>query len=156
METQARVIELDAEHGIAIVESKRRSPCDQCENKRDGAGCLTCSVPEEDPFVRTRAKNTVGARVGDRVVIATATGRVLCYAALVFLLPLVCGAVGYLLAALFTASPLWRALSALCGFALIFVCLRVWSAKVVARRCDAAIIAVLPPAEDGTNPEENQ
>ena len=156
METQARVVELDAAHGIAIVESRRSSACDGCHKNRDGSGCAVCSLVGSDPLIRTRAKNTVGARVGDRVLIATETGRVLRYAALVFLLPLLCGAVGYLLASLCIASPLWQALSALGGFALAFAGLRIWSAKVVARRCDAAIIAVLPSVEDGTKPEENQ
>jgi len=153
METRARVVEVDAD-GIAIVESRRKSACEGCHKKSDGEGCAVCSLMGSDPVIRTRADNALGAKVGDTVMIASDTSRMLRYAAMVFLLPLLCGAVGYLAASLLTERPVWQAGAALCGFALAFVGLRLYSARVIAKRCDTVITAILPESVNGDTEED--
>lgn len=153
METRARVVEVGAD-GIAIVESRRKSACDGCHKNTNGEGCAVCSLMGSDPVMRTRAENAVGAKVGDTVLISSNTSRVLRYAAMVFLLPLLCGAVGYLSAAALTEHPAIGAGAALGGFALAFLGLRIYSARVIAHRCDVVITAVLPDASDGDTEEE--
>ena len=154
METRALVIEVDASKGIAVVESRRKSACDGCHKNTEGEGCAVCSLMGSDPLIRTRAVNAVGAQIGDTVLIASDTSRMLRYAAMVFLLPLLCGAVGYLSAALITKSPACQAGAALCGFALAFVGLRIYSARVIAKRCDTVITAILPMPQGEDNEEE--
>lgn len=143
METRARVVEVDPKTGVAIVESHRKSACDGCHKNTDGNGCAVCSLMGGDPAIRTRADNSIGAKVGDTVTIASDSSRVMRYAALVFLMPLLCGGIAYLIATAITTAPLPQALAALCGFALAFLGLRVYSSRVIARRCDTKITAVL-------------
>ena len=154
METRARVVEVDADKGIAIVEGRRKSACDGCHKNTDGEGCAVCSLMGSDPLIRTRADNAAGAKEGDTVLIASDTSRMLRYAAMVFLLPLLCGAAGYLAATLLTERPVWQAGAALCGFGLAFAGLRIYSARVIARRCDTVITAILPAHTDGDTEEE--
>lgn len=143
METRARVVETDEKTHIAIVESRRKSACDGCHKNTDGNGCAVCSLMGGDPAIRTRADNSIGAKVGDTVTIASDSSRVMRYAALVFLMPLLCGGIAYLFASAITTAPLPQALAALCGFALAFLGLRIYSSRVIARRCDTKITAVL-------------
>ncbi|MBQ7322325.1 MAG: SoxR reducing system RseC family protein [Clostridia bacterium] len=147
METRARVVGVDPKSGTATVESRRTSACEGCHKNTDGSGCEVCALMGSDPVLRSRADNALGARVGDTVTVTTATSRVLGYAALVFLLPLLCGAAGYLLASALTPHAALRAGAALCGFVLAFAALRIYSARVISRRCDVTITAILSSAE---------
>lgn len=147
METRARVVEVDVKQGIAIVESRRKSACDGCHKNTDGEGCAVCSLMGGDPVIRTRADNRIGAKVGDTVEITSATSRMIRYAVLVFILPLVCGGVGYVIAAWLTENVAWQAGAALLGFVLTFVGLRIYSSRVIGRRCDVTVTAILSEGE---------
>lgn len=151
METRARVVEVDEKTHVAIVESRRKSACDGCHKNTDGQGCAVCSLMGGDPVIRTRADNRIGAKVGDTVNIAADSTRVMRYAALVFLMPLICGGVAYLIASAITAAPAVQACAALGGFALAFLGLRIYSSRVIARRCDTSIVSIVrDTAEDTT------
>lgn len=153
METRARVVEVDRERGVAIVESRRKSACEGC-HKNTEEGCAVCSLMGGDPAIRTRADNRIGAKVGDTVLITSDTSRVLRYAAMVFLLPLLCGGVGYLLTGLLTAHAAWQAGGAIGGFVLAFLALRIYSARVISRRCDATVVRILSAQGDALHDEE--
>lgn len=90
-----------------------------------------------------RAENSLGAKPGDIVMIETASTRVLWYVALVFLLPLIMALIGYLIAAAFTAEPIWQALSALGALAGSFVAVFMYSSAVQKRRIDIVITQIL-------------
>ena len=80
MKVKAKVISTD---GIfALVESERLSACDGCHKHAEG--CSVCSLMGSNKKITSRAKNNIGASVGDEVEIETETKTVLFYAVLVF------------------------------------------------------------------------
>ena len=94
--------------------------------------------------MRSVAENRVSAKVGDRVIVETETSRVLFYAALVFVLPILLAVGGWFFAGIFSKNMLWHGVGAAVGFALTFVGLRIYSAILGKRRCDAVITAIVP------------
>lgn len=79
---------LKIEGDVAIVGVKRHSACDTCRAKCGGH----CDKAET---VETAVKNTLNAKVGDRVRLYSATSTVMGFAATVFLLPLIMAGVGF-------------------------------------------------------------
>ena len=108
MKTKAKVISLDGD--FALVETERMSACEGCHKAEEGKGCSVCSLMgASDRKLQAKANNRVGARVGDAVWIESATSRMMLYAVMVFLLPLVMAGVGLLIAFAVTESTLWHA-----------------------------------------------
>ena len=145
MRTEATVVEL--KKGRAIVESQRLSACEGCHKSQDGEkGCSVCSLMGGDRTIRTEAENPIGAKVGDRVVIESRTGRMLLYAALVFLLPVVLALTAYGLASLCTAVEAVRltvsAATLICAFLGVFA----YSKSVQKKRCDVEITEIVESA----------
>lgn len=73
-------IVIEVKDGKATVEVERSSACAGCSESHD---CIACKKK-----IRVTADNAAGANVGDRVVIESGSERILGYAALVFVLPL--------------------------------------------------------------------
>ena len=145
MRTEATVVEL--KNGRAIVESQRLSACEGCHKSAEGENaCSVCSLLGGDRAIRTEAENSVGAKVGDRVVIESRTGRMLLYAALVFLLPVVVALCAYGIVALFCEIEGWRlgasAASLICAFLGLFA----YSKSVQRKRCDVEITEIVQDA----------
>ena len=65
-----------------------------------GDDCGSCEVCHFASKIRVEARNAIGASVGDRVEIETATSRVLGAAVLVYVVPFVLFFIGYAIAAL--------------------------------------------------------
>ena len=99
MKTLATVIETP-EEGIAVIKVERQSACEGCHRATEEGGCSVCTLLGGKNAAHARARNTVGAAVGDRVELESRTGRILSYAALVFLLPVIALIAGYLLGGL--------------------------------------------------------
>ena len=94
-----------------IVEVRRQSACAGCH----AGGCLGCGRA-----VRAEAENAVGAQVGDHVEIEATTTRVLLYAVMVFLMPLLVAVCFYLVGWSFALTETICCLLALGGLALVF------------------------------------
>lgn len=149
MKTNATVISVSGTR--ATVETARTSACEGCHKMAQGSrGCAVCTLVGggNQRFTAT-AENPVGAKVGDRVTVESATGRVLMYAALVFLLPLVFCFAGWLIASRITPEPLWQAAGAAVGFVGCFAALWGYSRHLRKRRADVIITGILPPEESG-------
>lgn len=142
METKATVISLDGEY--AIVETDRKSACDGCHQQKDGRGCAMCTLMGDKAKLQSRACNPLGAQPGDTVLLETPSARVLGYGALVFLAPLGLGLAGYLLGGLLPFGTTGQAVAAFAGFVGTFLFLWFYSRRVIARRCDVTITAILP------------
>ena len=81
---------------IAEIRVERASMCDGCTHKNcDSHTCAAGSLMGAGKTLVTRAYNEADANVGDTVAVETATKKVLSYAALVFLLPILFCAVFY-------------------------------------------------------------
>ena len=81
---------------IAEIRVERASMCDGCVHKNcDSHTCAAGGLLGAGKTMVTRAYNEIGARAGDVVTVETATKKVLSYAALVFLMPILVCAVFY-------------------------------------------------------------
>ena len=81
--------------GFKEIEVSRSSACEGCSQNKDGS-CHACiALGDKNRAMRTKARDELGAEVGDRVIVETDSGTVIRYAAEVFLLPILLAAVGY-------------------------------------------------------------
>lgn len=144
MQTKATVKAVDGKY--ATVESERTSACDGCHKATDG-GCSVCSLMGSNRKIAARALNTIGATVGDVVAIESNTPRMLWYAVLVFLFPIILCIVGWFVASNITNSLAWQALGGAIGFIVAFVIVFVYSKVLRNRRCDIEITEILVKAE---------
>ena len=141
MKTVATVIET-LENGIAVVRVDRQSACEGCHRASEEGGCSVCTLLGGKNAAHARALNTVGAVIGDRVELESRTGRILSYAALVFLLPVVTLLFGYFLGRMLGGDTA-ALIAASGGFLLSLVFLYCYSRFVVARRVDIEIVSVV-------------
>ena len=141
MRNEATVVAVNGTR--ATVEARRLSACEGCHKKVEGEGCSVCTLMGGDGTIRTEAENPLGAVVGDRVVIESATGRMLWYAALVFLLPIVLALAAYGVVSCFAAEAAWALGAAAIAFVGTFAGLFVYSKRVQKKRCDAQIVEIL-------------
>lgn len=89
MTQTAKVLSLEKD-GVALVEVIRRSAC-----SGDCKSCGGCSGDER--VLKVRAKNTAGARAGDRVTLESSTKKVLASAWVAYVLPVILMVVFYFL-----------------------------------------------------------
>jgi len=149
MQTTATVIEIRGDK--AIVEVERQAACDGCHKNKDGGGCSICTLTGASRKFTATAYNKVGAEIGDRVKVDTASERVLGYAALVFLLPIVAGFVFYFLATKITEIELYHYVSLVLGFVISFFFIWLYAKRVGKTRCDLEIVEISEKSNEGQN-----
>ena len=140
MKTFATVIAVTDTY--ALVETNRVSACEECHKATEEGGCSVCTLMGGSQKISAKADNTLGAKVGDRVVIESATGRVLWYALLVFVLPLLCAAAAYGIFTLAGLSAEWRLIGSLCGLVGTFLGVFAYSEIVRKKHCDVKITEI--------------
>lgn len=94
MKQTAKVIEVNGNK--ATVEVERSSACAGCSESHN---CIACKKK-----IRVVADNPAGACVGDRVVIESESQRILGYAALVFVVPVIIAFAAFYASRLFGAG----------------------------------------------------
>lgn len=114
-ETPAVVVHTEGEY--AVVEAQGASGCGRCESVGGCAsarlGRLFCAAPR-----RFRVLNRLGARPGERVVLAVREGALLRSAGAAYGVPLLLVVAGAILGAWLAASPRTRDLYAAAGAAI--------------------------------------
>ena len=146
MQTKATVVAVDGR--FATIETTRISACDGCHKKEEG-GCSVCSLMgASKKTIRARAANEIGAQVGDHVIVESSSGRMLWYAALVFLLPVLVTIGAWLLAAAFTDLLGWQIAAAGVAFGLTFVGIAIYSKMIERKKCDASIVEIIGERND--------
>lgn len=116
--TQIATVEkiLDSQH--AIVSVPRKSACGHdCEE------CAGCGI--SGTAIRAKAVNTVGAKIGQKVVVESSTEKMLGIIALVYLTPIVLFFIGYISMLLLNFSVAVQYSVAGLGFVLGILC-AVW------------------------------
>ncbi|MGA1871593.1 MAG: SoxR reducing system RseC family protein [bacterium] len=112
---EGTVIEID--DSIAWIKIIRTASCKGCSAK---IFCISC---EQENQMKVKALNTLGARVGDKVVIGIETSSYIKISLLIYLFPILCliaGAIiGEIIASDYSVNP--SLLSALFGFLLFFL-----------------------------------
>lgn len=123
MEQRVQVAKL-YDNGTAEVFIRRESAC-----SGDCHKCSGCGAAKET--VTVRARNAIGARVGDRVIVSSDDKQLLSAMLVVYILPLVLLLLGYFAGAWLKIAP---GLSALGGFALGVVLILAYHRFVVKKR----------------------
>lgn len=116
--TQIATVEkiLDSQH--AVISVPRKSACGHdCEE------CAGCGI--SGTAIRAKAINTVGAEVGQKVVVESSTEKMLGIVALVYVTPIVLFFVGYITTLLLNCSVVVQYIAAGLGFVLGILC-AVW------------------------------
>ncbi|MCK4987578.1 MAG: SoxR reducing system RseC family protein, partial [Desulfobacterales bacterium] len=124
MATEQGVV-LRTDSGAAWVKTVRSSNCEGCTAK---GSCHTMGGGRD---MEVKAVNSVGARVGDRIVLSFETAALLKATFLIYVFPIILlivgAALGQVLAPLIGFSP--SALSVLLGFAFFFTALFIVKAR---------------------------
>ncbi len=110
MKETALVIKENGKHAVVSIDKK-----DECSK------CGMCAFPKNANKIELNAKNGVGAKVGDTVIVERAQGGKLTGAILVFLVPLILIGISALINHFFIGNDLW-----FLGLAVIFIA--VWYA----------------------------
>ena len=126
--------------GFAVVEISRKSACAGCADENN---CSACRLALAETETTARAENSIGAKVGDRVRVEADSRRVLLYAAVVFLLPILLGAAGFLLGGLLFGEGVWQYVVSLVGFAAAFVLIKLTFERRAKRRYDLIITSII-------------
>ena len=125
----------------ATISVSRKTACEGCAAKSGEGGCSGCMTLATNHELVTAADNTLGAKVGDRVIVETDSNIVIGYAAAVFLLPLLFGVAGYFAGRLI--STLAAYIVSAVGFAAAFVFLYFGLNKRAEKRCDVRIVQII-------------
>lgn len=130
IETQAVVVKI--EDSVAFVQAQRKSSCSGCSESSCGTSVLADFFGQKAPLYR--ARNEVGAKVGDRVVIGLEESALFKGTLLLYMLPLLLlflGAIsGSALAATEDARDGYSVAGAAIGLAAGFFWLKILSAKI--------------------------
>lgn len=100
---------------IATVRIRKSSACGH-----DCGECRACGGAE---FLAT-VTNSVGAKVGDTVIIGAPSGKVLAYSFLLYILPILGAAVCYAVSGVFFSKPFFRTLCIVIWFTVWFFAVR--------------------------------
>ncbi len=146
MRQRARVISASADGARATVRVSRSSMCEGCERTDGcGKGCGLSGIVASDASKTATAEavNDVGAKPGMLVEVESAPSRILGFAALVFVLPLLVCAGGYAAGARLFGSERAGILAALTGFVLTFVLIALADRLFLSKKPSVHIVAIL-------------
>jgi len=146
MKTKAIVLEI-VDREVAVVSVERRAACDGCHKNADGSGCSICTLLGGQHVTKARARNRVGAAQGDTVEVESRASRILGYAAMIFMLPLLMALIGYLLGYYAFSMGEWAISMAFVALVLSFVPIWLYSRLVVSKRLDIEIVAITKEKE---------
>ena len=148
MQRTAVVVE-DLGNNVKQIEVSRETACEGCSQQGSCHACIMLGDSKKNRAMRTKAFDPLGAQVGDRVEVETESSTVIKYAAEVFLLPIILGAVGYLLGESLGAKiseSIGRFLPLICslvGFAAAFAYVKLVPAKRAEMNCDVKIVRTI-------------
>lgn len=143
------VVVNDIGNNIKEIEVSRETACEGCSQQGSCHACIMLGDSKKNRAMRTKAFDPLGAQVGDRVEVETESSTVIKYAAEVFLLPIILGAVGYLLGESLGAKiseSIGRFLPLVCslvGFAAAFAYVKLVPAKRAEMNCDVKIVRII-------------
>lgn len=150
MRSEGKVISIDGKY--AVVATERRAACEGCHKSSEDGTCSVCTLLGGESRLDTRALNSAGAAVGDTVALESSSGRMLGYAALVFILPCLLAIAAYFVFSHVTGSELYRSLSAVGGFAAGLVFAAIYSRFCVRGRADVTVTEIIAHAKDAADP----
>lgn len=145
MTQRAKVVE--TADGYAVIEVSRAAMCDGCHNSC-GSSCPMAGIFGKGKSARARAKNHVGAAVGDVVTVEAGASSVLLPAAMLFLLPLIIAAAFYAAAYHLSANQNASLISAIAGFVAAFGISAIAEKRKRTREPEIRITAIVENANE--------
>lgn len=143
-----KAVVISTHKDCAMVEVTRSAMCDGCANQNcESHTCAAGAMFGSAKTMTVRAKNPIGATVGDTVWVETADSRVLTNAALVFLMPIVVCMVLYAIADALSSTTWIPYATAGVGFIGAFCVLGFIEKKKKKEEPDIVITEVLSPVE---------
>lgn len=132
IETEGMVVKVEGD--VAYIQARRQSSCSGCAKQDEGCGTATLIGFFDAKTPLYRARNQLGVKTGDRVVIGIADGMLFRGVMAIYLPPLLlllAGALGgHFLAATPAAAEVYAMLGALAGLAAGFFGARYYSARL--------------------------
>ncbi len=148
-----RVINVEGQN--ALVEVRRKSACEGCH--KGAEGCDACSLFIKDAKHRVTASNGANAKVGDRVLLEAESGRVLSYAFLVFILPLIVACIFFAVANFaFHANELWSIGAAALGLLLTYIIIGRITSHLEHRKRTVKVVRILSDTELNEEQQESE
>lgn len=143
-----RAVVIKTEGKLAEIEVSRSTMCDGCQ-KNGGCAhhCELSGIVANSGKMRTTAQNTIGAKPGDTVEVETESTKVLGYAALVFVMPILVCAVFYFLADAVFSSETYALIAAAAGFVLSFLGISFFDRSKKESGLDIQIVEIVKRAE---------
>ena len=141
MITTAKVV--DTNGNIATVEAERKSACSGCHKNTDGSSCTACSLLGGNKIIRATAKNVAGAKIGDEVEIESSSSKMMLYAFLIFILPLIVAVVAYVIAISLKQAEGIRLLCSAIGFVFAMIIDSLISKIIGKNTCDINIVKII-------------
>lgn len=123
MVQKAKVVETSG--NIATIEVSRKAMCDGCHKTKCGDKCAMSAIFANGSTMSAEAVNSIGAKVGDTVEIETSDSKVLGTATIVFILPILIGALFYTAGVFFGLKAAICVALAVFGFVSVFPFLRI-------------------------------
>lgn len=143
-----RAVVIKAEGKYAEIEVSRATMCEGCQ-KNGGCEhpCELSGIVAGSGKMRTTAQNKIGAKPGDTVEVETESTKVLGYAALVFVMPILVCAVFYFLGKAIWSSETPALIAAAAGFVLSFLGISVFDRSKKKSEPDIQIVEIVKRAE---------
>lgn len=129
MTQEATVYKIDSQD-MAVIEVTRKSSCGDCDN------CKGCSDPNR--LIRVNAKNGIGAKVGERVMVESETKKVMFSAYIAYILPIILMVTFYFIPR--QAGEGMRIFSSFIGLVIGVAICFFYSKNIVAKRHSPATI----------------
>lgn len=109
--------------GVAWVQTQRSSACKSCSSRH------SCNPGEQGKDMEVEARNDIGARVGDEIVLNLDTGPLLKATFLLYVVPIICMIAGAVVGHRYALSRGWdpsglSAAAALVALAISFIFIR--------------------------------
>ena len=143
-----RAVILEKKGKEAIIEVSRATMCDGCEKHGGCEGhCEITGLLSTGGKMKTRAQNGIGADIGDTVEVETASKKVLGYAALVFILPIVMCGVFYFVFGKIFGTQAYALIGAGAGFVLTFAGIAVFDRIKQKNAPDIEIVDIVKKAD---------
>ncbi len=132
----------------AIVRAQRKSACAEC-HANGGKSCGACDIFLGDDTFTAEADNSIGAKVGNAVIVESPSGYVIGAAALLFILPIIVAALLY--GAVYIISHEYAPVGAPGGVALSYAVIFAVEKITKKKRNRMKIVKIINEKSDGTD-----
>lgn len=137
-----RATVISASGNIAVVETERFSACEGCDKNTEG-NCSACTLMGGGKKkARTNALNRIGAVPGDIVTVESSSNRMMLYAFLIFVLPIVAGLGAYYVSLRFLSES-WSLIIGVLAMFICMTCVVLYSKWVERNRTDCVITEII-------------